>query len=124
MKHTEHPEFRRWVEALRAHLAGGEPLPELPLAVRASAFRLKVWRYLQSIPAGTTRSYTEVARGIGRKSAVRAVASACAANPLAVVIPCHRVIRADGELGGYRWGTDRKRRLLARERRNSAVTAG
>jgi len=117
MKHTEHPEFRRWIEALRAHLAGDEPLPELPLAVRASAFRLKVWRYLQSIPAGTTRSYTEVARGIGRKGAVRAVANACAANPLAVVIPCHRVIRADGELGGYRWGTDRKRRLLAREGR-------
>jgi len=115
MKHTEHPEFRRWVEALRAHLAGGEPLPELPLAVRASAFRLKVWRYLQSIPAGTTRSYTDVARGIGRPSAVRAVASACAANPLAVVIPCHRVIRADGALGGYRWGEERKRALLAAE---------
>ncbi len=119
MKRAANPEFRRWVEALRAHLASGEPLPELPLAVRASAFRLKVWRYLQSIPPGATRTYTEVARGIGRRSAVRAVAGACAANPVAVVVPCHRVIRADGELGGYRWGLDRKRKLLARERRSA-----
>jgi len=121
MKDARHPEFRRWVDALRAHLRTGQPLPALPLAVRASSFRLKVWRYLQSIPAGTTRTYAEVARGIGRRSAVRAVAGACAANPVALVVPCHRVIRSDGALGGYRWGLERKRALLARERKLSQV---
>ncbi len=113
-------QFERWIEALRRHLRSGQPLPELPLAVRASAFRLKVWRYLQSIPPGETRSYGEVAAAIGRKSAVRAVAGACAGNPLAIVVPCHRVIRADGELGGYRWGVERKRALLRREGRVAA----
>ena len=87
----------------------------LPLDIRATAFQRRVWSYLQSIHAGETRSYAEVAKGIGRPSAVRAVARACATNPVAVAIPCHRVVRSDGELGGYRWGLKRKQALLQRE---------
>ena len=103
-----------WLDALRRHLSGAEPHIDLPFDVRASAFQLKVWKYLQSIPYGETRSYSQVASGIGKPAAVRAVAGACAANRTAIVIPCHRVIRADGDLGGYRWGRDRKRLLLER----------
>ena len=77
---------------------------------------MKVWNYLLRIPAGETRTYTEVARAIGKPAAVRAVAGACAANRIAVLIPCHRVIRGDGGLGGYRWGLERKRALIERER--------
>ncbi len=85
---------------------------DLPLDIRGTAFQRQVWDALRAIPAGSTATYTEVARSIGRPSAVRAVANACASNELAVVIPCHRVIRGDGGLGGYRWGIDRKRALL------------
>lgn len=105
-----------WIEALERHLEGREPHLDLPLDVRATAFRLQVWSYLRSIPYGETRSYSEVARGIGKPRAVRAVASACASNPVALAIPCHRVIRSDGGLGGYRWGLERKERLLRAER--------
>ena len=105
-----------WLDALERHLAGAEPHLELPLDVRATAFQLRVWKYLQTIPYGETRSYSQVAAAIGRPAAVRAVAGACAANRAAIVIPCHRVIRADGDLGGYRWGTERKQLLLERER--------
>jgi len=84
--------------------------------VRATAFQRRVWEALRRIPYGSTRSYTEVARAIGRPSATRAVARACATNPAALVIPCHRVVSADGGLGGYRWGVKRKRTLLERER--------
>jgi AraC family transcriptional regulator of adaptative response/methylated-DNA-[protein]-cysteine methyltransferase len=90
---------------------------DLPLDVRGTAFQLRVWQALCAIPAGTTATYTDIAARIGAPGAVRAVAGACAANPLAVAIPCHRVIRHDGGLSGYRWGTERKRRLLAREAR-------
>ncbi|MCB1034781.1 MAG: bifunctional DNA-binding transcriptional regulator/O6-methylguanine-DNA methyltransferase Ada [Acidobacteria bacterium] len=107
--------LRRWLGALERHLVGQEPHLDLPLDVRASAFRLQVWSFLRTIPAGETRSYTQVAEGIGLPSAVRAVASACAANPVALAIPCHRVIRSDGDLGGYRWGRERKERLLQAE---------
>jgi AraC family transcriptional regulator of adaptative response/methylated-DNA-[protein]-cysteine methyltransferase len=120
-KGRRQPQFRAWVHALVTHLRSGAPLPDLPLAVRASAFRLRVWRYLQRIPAGETRSYRDVARAVGRPTAVRAVAGACAANPLAVVVPCHRVLRADGTLGGYRWGVKRKQELLARERQHATL---
>jgi AraC family transcriptional regulator of adaptative response/methylated-DNA-[protein]-cysteine methyltransferase len=113
---AEDVQFRGWVEGLESTLRQGEVHPDLPLDVRGSAFRIKVWRYLQSIPRGETRSYGEVAAAVGEPLAVRAVAGACAANRLAVVIPCHRVIRANGDLGGYRWGTDRKEYLLAEER--------
>ena len=87
----------------------------LPLAPRGTAFQLRVWQALGEIAPGHTLSYTELARRIGAPRAVRAVAGACAANPLAVVIPCHRVLRRDGTLAGYRWGEARKRRLIERE---------
>jgi AraC family transcriptional regulator of adaptative response/methylated-DNA-[protein]-cysteine methyltransferase len=99
-------------------LANGEgPLAqELPLDLRATAFQMRVWQALQRIPTGETRSYAEVAKEIGQPTAVRAVARACATNPLAVVIPCHRVVGSDGKLTGYRWGVERKRKLLEKER--------
>ncbi len=89
----------------------------LPLDVQGTAFQQKVWQALQKIPAGQTVTYTEIARRIGRPKAVRAVAGACAANPIAIAIPCHRVLRNDGTLSGYRWGLERKRALLKREAR-------
>ena len=88
---------------------------DLPLDVRGTAFQQRVWQALREIPAGETVSYAEIARRIGAPNAVRAVAGACAANPLAVAIPCHRVVRNDGGLSGYRWGVERKRALLDRE---------
>lgn len=100
---------------------GREPGADLPTDLRATAFQRRVWRELQKIPFGETRSYGEIAHKISRKSAARAVAQACASNRLALVVPCHRVVRDDGELGGYRWGAERKKRLLAREA--SGVTA-
>lgn len=87
----------------------------LPLDVRGTAFQQRVWQALQAIPAGQTASYAEVAQRIGAPTAVRAVARACAANALAVAIPCHRVVKSDGALSGYRWGVERKRALLTRE---------
>ena len=88
---------------------------DLPFDIRGTAFQQRVWQALQKIPAGTVSTYSEVAKEIGSPTAVRAVASACAANALAVAIPCHRVVRGDGSLSGYRWGVERKRKLLARE---------
>jgi AraC family transcriptional regulator of adaptative response/methylated-DNA-[protein]-cysteine methyltransferase len=113
------PRFTAWVEALRRHLRGEQPHLDLPADIRATAFQLRVWNYLQSIPYGEVRSYTEVAQGIGQPAAARAVAHACASNVLALVIPCHRVIRGSGELGGYRWGLPRKRALIDHERQLS-----
>ena len=107
--------FDAWMRALGAYLEGGVSL-DLPLDVRGTAFQMRVWRYLQTIPYGEVQSYGEVARGIGQPSAVRAVAQACANNTIALAIPCHRVIRGNGELGGYRWGLARKRTLIDRER--------
>jgi AraC family transcriptional regulator of adaptative response/methylated-DNA-[protein]-cysteine methyltransferase len=89
--------------------------PALPLDVRGTAFQQRVWQALREIPAGSTLSYAQVAGKIGSPKSVRAVAGACAANTIAVAIPCHRVVRSDGNLSGYRWGVERKRRLLARE---------
>ena len=105
-----------WVEAIVRHLRGEEPHLELPLDVRATAFQWRVWQALREIPYGTTRSYGEVARALGQPTAARAVARACATNPVPLVIPCHRVVREGGGLGGYRWGVERKRELLERER--------
>lgn len=102
-----------FVEAPSA--AHGEVMLDLPLDIRGTAFQQQVWQALRSIPAGSTASYAEIARRIGRPKAVRAVAQACAANDLAVAIPCHRVVRSDGDLSGYRWGVARKRALLERE---------
>jgi AraC family transcriptional regulator of adaptative response/methylated-DNA-[protein]-cysteine methyltransferase len=110
------PALAAWAEALRQHLAGEQPHLDLPLDVGASAFQQRVWTFLRSIPWGETRSYAEVAAGIGRPGSARAVARACASNPVALAVPCHRVLRGDGGLAGYRWGVERKRALLARER--------
>jgi AraC family transcriptional regulator of adaptative response/methylated-DNA-[protein]-cysteine methyltransferase len=116
MRRPADPAFRQWMSALNAHLAGKQPHLDLPLDIRATAFQMLVWNYLQSIPYGKVESYGEVAKAIGHPKAVRAVARACASNHVAIVIPCHRVIRGTGELGGYRWGLARKRTLLDRER--------
>lgn len=107
--------FRQRVEQVFSHLDDHRQPFSLPLDLRGTAFQLQVWQALRQIPAGETRSYRQVAQSIGRPRAVRAVASACAANKLALVIPCHRVVREDGALSGYRWGTARKALLLARE---------
>ena len=102
--------------ALAAMVAEAIAMPprsiDLPLDVGGTPFQRKVWRALRDIPAGKTASYAEIARSVGSPKSVRAVAQACAANALAVVIPCHRVVRSDGSLSGYRWGVERKRRLL------------
>lgn len=105
-----------WVGALLSQLDGHAPSRELPLDIQATAFQRRVWSYLQSLPLGATRSYGEVAKAIGKPTAARAVARACATNPVALAIPCHRIIREDGDLGGYRWGIERKRSLLDLER--------
>jgi AraC family transcriptional regulator of adaptative response/methylated-DNA-[protein]-cysteine methyltransferase len=105
----------RMVDAVVAHVEGNARGDELPLDLRATAFQWQVWRALQRIPEGATRSYQEIARELGQPSAARAVARACASNRVAVLIPCHRVVRGDGALGGYRWGVARKAALLARE---------
>lgn len=108
--------LREWVSAILAHVRGKTPHLDLPVDVQATAFQWKVWRYLQSIPYGETRAYSDVARAIGAPRSVRAVARACATNPVCLVVPCHRVVQKGGGLGGYRWGVDRKERLLKRER--------
>jgi AraC family transcriptional regulator, regulatory protein of adaptative response / methylated-DNA-[protein]-cysteine methyltransferase len=105
----------RLVDAVVAHVEGRADASELPLDIRATAFQWQVWRALQRIPEGATRSYQAIARELGRPSAARAVARAGASNRVAVLIPCHRVVRGDGALGGYRWGVARKAALLARE---------
>ena len=112
----EAPELDAWITALDAHLADGAPRPDLPLDLRGTAFQMRVWRFLLSVRDGQVISYGELARGIERPRAARAVAAACAANRIAVLVPCHRVLRGDGDLGGYRWGLERKRTLLDAER--------
>ena len=114
-------QFDAWMTSLVDHLADARQSLDVPIDVRATAFQLKVWRYLQSIPSGDVQTYAEVARAIGQPAAARAVGRACATNPVAIVVPCHRVIRGDGALGGYRWGLERKRVLLDRERRARAT---
>ncbi|HBL31016.1 MAG TPA: bifunctional DNA-binding transcriptional regulator/O6-methylguanine-DNA methyltransferase Ada [Acidobacteria bacterium] len=111
------------IEAVLGYLEGTSPHLALPLDVQATAFQERVWKALQEIPSGTTRTYGEVAAALGQPQAARAVAGACAANPVALVIPCHRVVRGDGDSGGYRWGTERKSRLLAGERARRSGTA-
>ena len=112
--------LQSWVGALLKHMRGKnlDSSSLLPLDIRATAFQRRVWAYLQSIPFGETKSYSQVARAIGRPSACRAVARACATNPVAVAIPCHRVVREDGSMGGYRWGIERKKALLEMERQS------
>jgi len=108
--------YQRWVREIVQRIEGKQPRLELPLDLQATAFQRLVWQELQRIPRGRTRTYSEVARALGRPKAVRAVARACATNPVSIVVPCHRVIREDGTMAGYRWGVSRKEQLLAQER--------
>ncbi|MBV9154715.1 MAG: bifunctional DNA-binding transcriptional regulator/O6-methylguanine-DNA methyltransferase Ada [Acidobacteriaceae bacterium] len=119
---TPYPEqFDLWMKSLSRYLRREQIHLDIPVDVRATAFQVKVWRYLQSIPSGELQSYSEIATAIGHPRASRAVARACASNPVAIVIPCHRVIRGNGELGGYRWGMERKRVLIDNERAARSV---
>jgi AraC family transcriptional regulator, regulatory protein of adaptative response / methylated-DNA-[protein]-cysteine methyltransferase len=107
---------QRWVREIVQRIEGQPAQEELPLDLQATAFQRRVWQELQKIPRGATRTYSQVARALGNPKAVRAVARACATNPVSVVVPCHRVVREDGKLSGYRWGLNRKEQLLASER--------
>ena len=109
------PELNAWAERIVRFIAAPDHALDLPLEIRGTAFQAQVWRALQRIPPGQTATYADIAAAIGRPTAVRAVASACAANKLALLVPCHRVVPSDGGVGGYRWGAGRKRALLARE---------
>ena len=104
-----------WLKEILQRIDGSAPRMDLPLDVKATAFQRRVWQELQKIPRGTTRTYTQVAKALGKPRSVRAVARACATNPVSIVVPCHRVIRTDGNLAGYRWGLQRKEKLLERE---------
>lgn len=110
------PEYRSTVIRIASLIDAPMKENDLPLDIRGTVFQERVWKALRGIPPGTTLTYTELAKRIGRPKAARAVGSACAANTLAVAIPCHRVVRQDGKMGGYRWGVERKRRLIRRER--------
>jgi AraC family transcriptional regulator of adaptative response/methylated-DNA-[protein]-cysteine methyltransferase len=122
--HRDDDELGAAVAKILRNLAGREPHIDLPLDVRATAFQRRVWEELRRIPEGQTRSYGEIARRIGQPSAHRAVARACATNPVPIVVPCHRVLRGDGAIGGYRWGVERKQALLRRESGTAARQAG
>jgi AraC family transcriptional regulator, regulatory protein of adaptative response / methylated-DNA-[protein]-cysteine methyltransferase len=110
-------------QKILAFIAGEASLARLPLDIRGTVFQRRVWDELRRIPRGETRTYGEIARAIGAPAAVRAVGSACGANPVALVVPCHRAVRTDGGLGGYAWGVSKKKRLLALEKRNSAKSS-
>ncbi len=112
---TSH-QLDQWIDALNAYIQNKQPRPELPLDLQGTAFQIKVWEFLLSLQDGDVISYSELAQGIDKPKAVRAAASACAVNRIAVLVPCHRILRADGGLGGYRWGLERKRALLDAER--------
>jgi AraC family transcriptional regulator, regulatory protein of adaptative response / methylated-DNA-[protein]-cysteine methyltransferase len=118
---AEDPRLRDWAERIVRFITAPSHTLDLPLDIRGTAFQARVWRALQRIPLGQTATYTEIARALGQPTAVRAVARACAANNLALLVPCHRVIREDGDLAGYRWGLERKRALLDREREAAAA---
>lgn len=118
------PDTARWLSRVTEWILSPRRRLDLPLDIRGTAFQRSVWRELCRIPAGTTASYGEVARRIGKPGSARAVARACASNPLALAVPCHRVIRSDGELGGYGGGVGRKRALLEREARSPSTRAG
>src|SRR5438874_6926039 len=112
-----------WAERIVQFITRPDAQPDLPLDIRGTAFQAMVWRALQKIPPGRTSTYSEIAAALGQPRAVRAVAQACASNKLAVVVPCHRVVRRDGDLAGYRWGAERKRPLLAKERETTPAEA-
>jgi AraC family transcriptional regulator, regulatory protein of adaptative response / methylated-DNA-[protein]-cysteine methyltransferase len=110
------PSFRAWVGRVLAYIEQPAGVLDLPLDIQGTVFQRRVWQALRDIPCGSTASYAEVAQAIGKPKAVRAVATACASNNVAVAVPCHRVVRSDGSLSGYRWGPERKAELLRRER--------
>ncbi|MBE3559777.1 MAG: bifunctional DNA-binding transcriptional regulator/O6-methylguanine-DNA methyltransferase Ada [Ktedonobacteraceae bacterium] len=112
-----------WVRSIVRYLQGQQPHLELPLDVQATAFEWRVWTELQAIPYGETRSYGEIAQALGDRKKARAVAHACATNPVALIVPCHRVVREDGGIGNYRWGVERKQQLLRQEQQTSAQKA-
>ena len=114
-------ELKDWADRIVGFITAPDRNLDLPLDIQGTAFQARVWRALQKIPPGRTATYTEIAAAIGQPKAVRAVAQACATNKVALLVPCHRVIRSDGELGGYRWGVERKRALLSRERATAAA---
>ena len=113
----------RWIDAILQHLDGKELRLELPTDVKATAFQHRVWQQLRAIPYGQTRSYGQIAKHLGVPGAARAVGRACATNPVSLIVPCHRAVREDGAMGGYRWGASRKERLLAHERGTAAGLA-
>jgi AraC family transcriptional regulator of adaptative response/methylated-DNA-[protein]-cysteine methyltransferase len=116
MRRRDDAALSQWRDSLTSLIQGHETNPALPLDIRATAFQRQVWEALQQIRRGETRSYSALAKEIGMPRATRAVARACATNPVAIAIPCHRIVRQDGDLGGYRWGVARKQQLLALER--------
>ena len=111
------PIFEQWILLLNQFLTGQKGRLELPMDIRGTAFQCMVWEYLTTIPSGNLKSYADVAKGISKPKAVRAIASVCGSNKIAIAIPCHRVIRGDGGLGGFKWGLERKRTLIDLERR-------
>jgi len=117
---ADDPQLAEWMGEIVASLRPGAPDPRLPLDVRATAFQRRVWQELQKIPRGSTRSYQDVAKQLGHPSAARAVARACATNPVAIIVPCHRVLRGDGAVSGYAWGVERKKMLLGLEKKAAA----
>ena len=121
---TDAGALAQWTTSILAHLSGRRPRLDLPLDVQATAFQWQVWQALAAIPYGETRTYSDVASSIGRPRAVRAVARACATNPVALAIPCHRVVPAAGGAGGYRWGVGRKKALLRQERSKAGRQEG
>ena len=114
--HRDDPVLGDWVTALVEHLEGRLTALDLPVDVQSTAFQRRVWEYLRTIPYGETRTYQQIAVELGNAGGARAVGRACATNPVAVVVPCHRVLPSDGNLGGYRWGIERKQALLDQER--------
>lgn len=120
IRRREDEKLESVTKRLLSHMRGEKLRASLPLDIQATAFQKKVWAYLQKIPFGSTRSYAAVAKGISQPTACRAVARACATNPVAVAIPCHRVVRENGDMGGYRWGVDRKKALLELEQEHRA----
>ena len=107
-----------WTQALVDYLAGKSVWPTLPYDLQATVFQRKVWDWLRTIPAGETYNYSDVAKAIGQPKAARAIGRACATNPVALVIPCHRIVPKSGGVGGFRWNSERKQKLLAMEKRN------
>jgi len=110
------PLLDNWIDALEAHLSQGGAKPDIPLDIRGTVFQIQVWQFLMTIKEGECMSYGEVAKKINKPKAVRAVGTACGKNAIAILIPCHRVLRSDGSLGGYRWGLSRKKALLEQEK--------